>query len=692
MTARNEIRETFFQECDELLEALDDGLRELDQGDRDAPDTETVNAVFRAVHSIKGGAGAFALTDLVQFAHRFETALDGLRAGALTADATVLQVFFRANDRLVDLVAASRDGQDIEAAEEAEILAELDALITETGNDAEPPATIAFVPMGIDLGIDLEPAPASYRIRFTPEASLYSNGNDPSLLLRALADLGQVDATVDDSALPAFDDLRPGQSHLSWTLRLTTSEPEHVIHEVFEFAEGHCTLKIRPDLPDGPSDLPLPSAAPAEITAFASSRSPTAPAKLLPEAKAAATQRATVRVDLDRVDRLINVVGELVINQAMLSQCAQDAGIAAGDDFATGLEEFKQLSREIQESVMAIRAQPVKSLFQRMARIVREASAATGKSVRLVTEGDTTEVDKTVVERLADPLTHMVRNAVDHGLESAADRKAAGKPETGTVTLTAAHRSGRVLIEITDDGAGINREKVRQIAIDKGLISAEAEMSDAEIDNLLFMPGFSTADQVSDLSGRGVGMDVAKSSIQALGGRVSISSTPGRGSAFSISLPLTLAVLEGMVVDVAGQTMVVPLTAILETLRPAASSIHSLGTGDQVVSIRGAFVPIIDLAAAFGHRPAEDYNATRVLLLVEVDQRRTCALVVDAIHDQRQVVIKGLQDNYGQVPGVAAATILGDGQIALIIDPDAIFETAAQIQAAPPDRLRAAGR
>lgn len=277
---------------------------------------------------------------------------------------------------------------------------------------------------------------------------------------------------------------------------------------------------------------------------------------------------ATVRVDLDKVDRLINLIGELVVNQAMLSQSLIDAGLTAGTAAAAGLDEFKQLTREVQDSVMAIRAQPVKSLFQRMSRIVREAAAATGKDARLKIEGEMTEVDKTVVEQLADPLTHMIRNAVDHGLESPEERVKNGKTPEGTIRLSAAHRSGRVIIEVADDGAGINRERVRQIAIDKGLIAADANLTAAEIDNILFLPGFSTAKTLSDLSGRGVGMDVVKRSIQALGGKISIRSTPGQGSTFVISLPLTLAVLDGMVVQVAGETLVIPITSIVETIKP----------------------------------------------------------------------------------------------------------------------------
>ncbi|MEO0864239.1 MAG: chemotaxis protein CheA, partial [Pseudomonadota bacterium] len=341
------------------------------------------------------------------------------------------------------------------------------------------------------------------------------------------------------------------------------------------------------------------------------------------------------------------------------------------------LEEFQRLTRDIQDSVMMIRAQPVKSLFQRMSRIVREASGAVGKDVRLVTEGENTEVDKTVIERLADPLTHMIRNCVDHGLEKSDDRIAAGKPPQGVVRLSAAHRSGRVVIEVSDDGAGINRPRVLQIAIEKGLIPAESNLSDTEIDNLLFLPGFSTAGTVSDLSGRGVGMDVVRTSIQALGGRITIQSTPGEGTTISISLPLTLAVLDGMVIGVADETLVVPLNMVAETITLSAENLDQIQPGVDAVRVRGGFVPLHDLGCVLGYRARQESYVDAVALLIQQEDGNRSALVVDEIEDQRQVVIKGLDEAFYSAPGIAAATILGDGQIALILDPSDIVAQAA---------------
>lgn len=668
MSQANDIRNTFFQECDDLLEALEDGLGQIDAGlASGAGEDDTVNAVFRAVHSIKGGAAAFGLDKLVTFAHGFENVLDAMRARTLPPDAAVIRLCFRAADHLADLVRAGRDNVNLEPSAGAVLAEQLAALVA--GPDTALAEKHGFVPLaiGLDLPAGSPEPPGRFTIRFTPTSALYASGNDPALLLRALAELGDLTSTVEDSALPPLEELVPETSYLGWTLMLETFEGDPAIREVFEFVEGLCRLEISRDPPPvtaAPQSAPLAGPAPPH---------PSSPAA----AAASPRPRATVRVNLDQVDRLINLVGELVINQAVLAQCVDEAGLHDRGDLATRLDEFRNLARDIQDSVMAIRAQPVKPLFQRMARILREASDLAGKPVRLMTEGDSTEIDKTLIERLVDPLTHMIRNAVDHGLETPAARRATGKPEIGQVTLSAAHRSGRVVIEVADDGAGINRPRVFRMAAEKGLIAPDTVLNEAEIDNLLFLPGFSTAPEVSNLSGRGVGMDVVRSAIQKLGGRVSLRSRPGHGTTLSISLPLTLAVLDGMVVEVAGQTMVVPLSAIVETLRPRAGAVHPLGRDNQVVSVRNRLVPIIDLGVVFGQRRVPAPVADMVLLLVEAGEGGNWALAVDRIFDQRQVLIKGLEANCGPVPGVAAATILGDGNIALIIDPEDIARRAA---------------
>jgi len=694
------IKETFFQECEEQLAELETGLLAMEEGDTDP---ETINAVFRAVHSIKGGAGAFSLEALIRFAHVFETAMDETRSGRLAASNEVVKIMLRAADVLADLVRAARDGGSVDEALTAALTEELKTLGPDGADEAggeEDWGDFEFKPATVEL--DLPPAPTGWRVRFKPRADLYAKANEAAILLRELTRLGPAEIELDARELPALSDLDPEAAHLAWTVTLSGEADEAAIREVFEFVDGDCELEVTPiggaaETAETTEDngetfdigallaqvqadaAPQPAAAPEIPTtspaAPAPAAAPSPDTSSPPDGQASARKPeagATIRVDLERVDRLIDLVGELVINQAMLSQRVMEAGFARASGVAMGLDELEQLTREIQDSVMAIRAQPVKSVFQRMPRLVREVAAMTGKPVRLVTEGEGTEVDKTVIERLADPLTHMIRNAIDHGLENPDRRAEAGKAAEGVVRLSAAHRSGRIVIEVADDGGGINRERVKSIAVERGLIAADAPLSDEEIDNLIFMPGFSTASEVSDISGRGVGMDVVKRSIQALGGRINISSRPGKGSTFTMSLPLTLAVLDGMVVDVAGQTLVAPITAIVETLLPKASEVNSLGGNARVISIRGGYVPLIDVGLALGYRAEPLPPGQGVALLIEGEGGARAALLVDAIQGQRQVVIKSLEANYRQVPGVAAATILGDGRVALILDIDTI--------------------
>ena len=732
----NEIKEIFFQECEEQLAELESGLLKLNDGDRDP---ETVNAVFRAVHSIKGGAGAFGLDDLVSFAHVFETTLDCVRSNKLEPTQDVLKVMLKSADVLADLTNAARDGGSVDEARSRTLIRELEALANgEAPAAAEAPVPKAaapapavekpavndegFQPIPFSFGdFDDEPADRympTCQVVFKPRKDLYAKGNEAVLLLRDVSRLGEMSVYCDMDSLPPLDKMNPEEAYFSWKISVTTDKGEDGVRSVFEFAEWDCDLDIRTveeDVVGEAADEELPmqpvpfdlsmldeggsafggdeepaavesDAAAAVAAADTASKVSQAASRAAENAKAAAASAAqasqaaaagqTIRVDLDRVDRLINLVGELVINQAMLSQSVVENDNNGTSSINMGLEELQQLTREIQDSVMAIRAQPVKPVFQRMARTVREIADITGKSVRLITEGENTEVDKTVIDKLAEPLTHMIRNAVDHGLEMPEKREALGKNPEGTVRLTAKHRSGRIVIELADDGAGINREKVRQKAIDNDLIAADANLTDEEIDNLIFHAGFSTADKVSDLSGRGVGMDVVKRSIQALGGRISISSKPGQGSVFTMSLPLTLAVLDGMVVTVAGQTLVVPLTAIVETLQPEASAIHSFGASQRLISIRNSFCPLVDVGRILNFRATQANPMDGVALLVESEGGGQRALMVDAIQGQRQVVIKSLEANYTHVPGIAAATILGDGRVALILDVDAVVSAS----------------
>jgi two-component system chemotaxis sensor kinase CheA len=733
------IKVTFFQECEELLADLEGGLLAMQDGNDDG---DTVNAVFRAVHSIKGGAGAFGLEPLVRFAHVFETLLDALRSNEIPGTPDLTALLLRASDVLADHVSAARGlgvvDMDASAAMAAELKAVTDPAAAPVPAAAAPvvetPRYVDAAPIVVgaddgmdddDLGFDFQPMTITldaqaadaavldgnvWTVSIRPKSDLYRKANETALLLRELSRLGPIQATLDDSALPALEFIDPEAAYVTWSVRLETDQGEEAIREVFEFVDGDCDLEItRGEAPvaealatlldvaapapapaaiDVPVEAPVvaaapvveiappaPVAAPAPTPAAApvAANAPAAPAAKPAQIDVPGPGQSVIRVDPERIDHLIDLVGELVINQAMLAQRVGEYGIAPSSNLAMGLDELEQLTRQIQDSVMAIRAQPVKSVFQRMPRLVREVANMTGKQARLVMDGENTEVDKTVIERLADPITHMLRNAIDHGLESPEERKAAGKNPEGVVRLAALHRSGRIVIEVQDDGKGINRERVLSIAVNKGLISPDLTLTDEEIDNLIFLPGFSTADKISDVSGRGVGMDVVKRSVQALGGRISISSRPGLGSTFTLSLPLTLAVLDGMVVDVAGETLVIPLACIVESLRPKAEEIRPLGPTGSVLAVRDSFVPLIDVGLTLNYRSKSPSATEGVVLLVEGEDGSRAALVADAIHGQRQVVIKSLEQNYQQVEGVAAATILGDGRVALILDVDAVI-------------------
>jgi len=751
------IKATFFQECEELLGDLETNLLALEAGDTDI---ETINACFRAVHSVKGGAGAFGLEDLVRFAHVFETLMDELRSGRKAVDEVIVRTLLRASDVLNDHVSAARGaGPAVDPARSQGLIAELETLThgapVSAGAAAGSTADLdgddfGFVPVSLSLDdfaagdlpalpdlppLDLndlialdEPKAANggWKIVFRPHPRLYANANETGLLLRELARLGPTRVELDDSGLPMLDALEALESHLVWTITLDAAVDEADVRDVFDFVETDCDLSIvrletENDLGGGDdnggglpdlSSLQEPSGSEADLAALvalaqadtaerlgggqkaeapdnalasapvatpapvAAAPVTAAPANAAPMNSASVNSApVTIRVDLERVDRLINVVGELVIQQAMLAQRVYESGLARSSDISLGLEDLELLTREIQDSVMAIRAQPVKSVFQRMPRLVREVADMTGKKVKLITAGEDTEVDKTVVERLAEPITHMLRNAIDHGLESPEEREAAGKPAEGTVKLAALHRSGRIVIEIADDGKGINRQRVRAIAEERGLVAPDQVLSDDEVDNLIFLPGFSTAKEITDVSGRGVGMDVVRRSIQSLGGRISITSSPGKGSTFTMSLPLTLAVLDGMVVGAAEQTLVAPLAAIVESLTPRSEDIHLVGGADPVLMFRDAFVPLIDIGQVMGFRDTPTELKGGVVMIIETEGGQRAGLLVDAIHGQRQVVIKSLETNYRHVEGVAAATILGDGRVALILDIDALVTT-----------------
>ncbi|AWK87411.1 chemotaxis protein CheA [Azospirillum thermophilum] len=730
-------KQTYFEESAELLAIAEAGLLRLAPGE---VDMDEVNAIFRAVHSIKGGGGAFGFTDLVAFAHEFETVMDGVRNSDIPVTTPLVDTLIRANDLLAQLLAYAREEGEVPAGltddtvaalrriqqnrgaapapapaaapaasaapaalpdeedAEAGIFGDALAAINAARAEQEPPADPAALPEDT-----AEPGRLRWTIVFRPRGDLLMSGNEPAFMLRALKRLGEAEITCHLDRLPSLQNLEAEQLYLSWTVTLLTDPAvgRDRIEDVFEFVADECDIAITVETPPAPAAMPAgPDAAapvavtdpvPAPATAAASSAAATSAATSagVPAAKPAepgagksggarpggnggadhaGITNHTIRVDLDKIDRLVNMVGEMVITQAMIAEHVRELPQGQFQELLEGLEQLAQHTRELRESVMSIRAQPVSSVFSRMPRLVRECAAATAKEVQLVTSGETTEVDKTVVENLVDPLTHMIRNSIDHGLEPPDERERIGKPRAGTVHLSAQHRSGRIVIEVTDDGRGINRPKVLSKAIEKGLVQPGASLTDEEIDNLIFLPGFSTADQVSNLSGRGVGMDVVRRNITSLGGRIGVYSTPGEGSRFVLSLPLTLAVLDGMVISVGEERFVLPLTNIVESLRPKPADLHGLVGKCEVMMARGDYVRLVHLHALFGI-PGAERDATRgLVVLVETEDGSRLGLVVDEVLGQQQVVIKSLEANFRRLDGVAAATILGDGRVALILD------------------------
>ncbi len=698
-------KQTYFDESAELLAVAEAGLLRLAPGDADM---DEVNAIFRAVHSIKGGGGAFGFSQLVAFAHEFETVMDGVRNATIPITTALVDTLIRANDVLAQMLAYAGEGTDAPPGTTDDTVAALRHHLDATQAEPEPTAAASPATPTIpddeddEAGIfgdalaeisaarDAEtPAPppvppgkVRWTIVFRPKAELLLSGNEPTFMLRALRRLGEAAILCHLDSLPGLADLDAELLHLSWTVTLI-ADPEvgrERIDDVFEFVADECDIQVTAEAPlpavIAPPPPTIAAATPAPVPALAETPPAVKPAETAKPrgngtgnggnggGEHAGLTSHTIRVDLDKIDRLVNMVGEMVITQAMIAEHVRDLPQGQFQELLEGLEQLSQHTRELRENVMSIRAQPVSSVFSRMPRLVRECAAMTSKEVMLVTSGENTEVDKTVVENLVDPLTHMIRNSIDHGLEGPDERERLGKPRAGTVHLSAQHRSGRIVIEVTDDGRGINRARVLSKAIEKGLVQPGATLSDEEIDHLIFLPGFSTADQVSNLSGRGVGMDVVRRNISSLGGRIGVYSTPGEGSRFVLSLPLTLAVLDGMVIAVGEERFVLPLTNIVESLRPKPADLHGLVNKCDVIMARGEYVRLVHLHRLFGIPQAIDDATKGLVVLVETEDGARLGLVVDEILGQQQVVIKSLESNFRRLDGVAAATILGDGRVA----------------------------
>jgi two-component system chemotaxis sensor kinase CheA len=730
----DDFKATYFDECSELLLDLEEQFAAIEAGDRSA---DRLNAVFRDIHSVKGGAGAFGFSDLVAFAHAYETLLDHVRDGRIELSETVTALCIRANDLVADFVNAAKAGTSLGASYGADERKQFDALTSgeaaevraKAGDDDESGEPmdefdIDFTPVMVEIPTaEPEPEPVEdtfvhvplavekghWEIRFAPHRELYARANDPLLLFRELANLGDLTVVAKLADIPPLSDFDPFGVYCTWELTLISpTTTVNDIAEVFEFVEGNCDLSIvqlakpavaEPSLADLAKAVSIPEPAAEEETLSFADLAETVKKEMPPRVAAAAPapkpavaalapslaaveepeERRTgpedrrgagvqsIRVDLDKVDRVVNMVGELVITQSMLTQQMDDTLRARYQELVRGLEVLAQTTRGLQDAVMAIRAQPVKSVFSRMPRLARELAAKTGKKIKLETIGEATEIDKTVIEQLSDPLTHMIRNSADHGIEMPDKRIAAGKPEVGTIRLSAEQAGGNILIAVEDDGGGINRERVLEVARGKGIVAPDFTPTDEQIDQLIFAPGFSTAAEVSDISGRGVGMDVVLSNIKKIGGSVHVKSRTGQGTRMTLRLPLTLAVLDVMLVRVGPSPYVVPLSSIVETIQCSRADFGRTPTGAKVLRVRGEYVQVVDLAERF--QLATDVElANRFVVLCEAEGGTKVALVVDDIIGQQQVVIKSLEENFESIEGIAGGTILGDGNVALIVD------------------------
>ena len=653
----SQFHKTFFDESREGLDAMEAALLALDAG---SADTELVHTIFRAAHSIKGGAATFGFTDVAAFTHVAESLLEEVRSGRRPVDAELIDLLLRSVDCLRVMLDRSSSGQPVVDAESEDLRAELVRLVSGEA------AVVAMCVMPTAATV------SGWEIVFTALPHLLQTGNDPLRLFRELQQLGRLEVKrtfIVDGAPERLAEVDPTACYLGWALHLHGNVPRADVDAVFDWLDGDCELVINP-LAAAPtavvvagaivepevSPMPLQRRRAAD-TAAGSSR----------ESIAVSTEGSSIRVGIDKIDALINMMGELVITQSMLSEIGENFQPTQLTHLREGLVQLARNTRELQESVMRIRMLPIGSIFNRFPRLVHDLERKLAKRVKLELHGEHTELDKTVLEKLGDPLVHLVRNAIDHGLESPDRRRAAGKSETGTLKLNAYHEGSNIVVQISDDGAGLNRDAIITKALQSGLITASHELSDADVAELIFQPGFSTAAEATDLSGRGVGMDVVRRNVRDLGGSVSVRSVSGKGSTFTIALPLTLAIIDGLVTAVGGERYIVPLISIVESLRLRTDAVRRIAGGGEVFHFRDAYLPILRLHQAFACGDAVTDIERGIVVVVEEDGRRV-GLLVDDLLGQQQAVVKSLEDHYRRVQGVSGATILSDGSVALIVD------------------------
>lgn len=670
-----QFRTAFFEEATELADGMEATLLSMDLS---AVEVEDLHTLFRAAHSIKGNAATFGFPAVAAFTHQLESTLEPVRQGARPMTGELRELILQGVDLIRShLYHAQRDEPLPLKEQQAQT-----ALVANLQEDeTAPAATPSSVPV--------QAGGTGFSIRFEAPLDAFRRGVNLERLFRDLAKLGRLRSWPDLTHIPPLDRMDPEDCHLAWDLRLETAHPKADVDEIFEFVAEGDNLRIQALAPEGVVPplgdflLAATDVSPADIREALAQQKPLGEllvgmGKVKPEAVTKAldqqqkkrnqAESSTLRVATEKIDRLVNLVGELVITQAMLAQASLQTHTTLGEEqMGAALLQLDRQTRELQERVMGIRMVPVDMVFSRFPRMVHELGKQLGKDVELAMEGQATELDKTFIEMLVDPLTHLVRNAVDHGMEDKEARLQSGKPSMGTIALRASSRGGHIHIEVADDGKGLNRDRILQKALDRGLVPPGSRPSDEELNLLIFEPGFSTVEQVSDLSGRGVGMDVVRQNVRALGGRIEVESQPGKGTTIRLVLPLTLAILDGLTVRVGDETFVFPLASVLESFQRQDGDVQTVKGDREVISLRGEFIPVVRLQRLMGGGAAAGSTGRTLLVLVESEGRRA-AMAVDELLGQQQVVIKSLETHYRRVEGISGATILGDGRVALILD------------------------
>ena len=644
---------------EESIEGLDVIESTLVGADTKALDNDTISVIFRAAHSIKGGAGTFGLNEISQFTHVAETLLDQIRSGARIFEQSYVELLLESVDCLREMFGCVQNKKPIEVPRSRKIVADFEQVLASNTVSLEESANATKDKNNI----------TGWNISFKPDIALFKTGNDPLRLFKQLKSLGVVTVSADDAALPDFDLLDPLACYLTWTIKVVSDNgiPLSELKEIFEWIEDECDIQYEPlvniSLVSSVADVVMTKAA--------------KPVEHVDDKKEAKSgmESSSIRVAIEKIDQLVNLVGELVITQSMLGEVGENFDLSKLSKLREGLAQLEFNTRELQESVMRIRMVPISFIFSRFPRMVHDLGKKLGKQVELKLLGEGTELDKTVMEKLTDPLVHIVRNSLDHGLEMPDVRQDNNKEATGLLTLNSYHQSGHIVIEVSDDGKGIDTARLRAKAIKNGLITEEDALTHQELVDLVFHPGLSTADAVTDLSGRGVGMDVVKKNIQGIGGSVEVNSTTGAGTTIRIRLPLTLAILEGQLICLANEIFIIPLVNIIESLQLNSSALNKVVGNWDVMQLREEYVPIIELAEVFRLNGARLQSKNKLIVIVE-NEGKKFGLVVDELLAQQQVVIKSLEANYQQVSGISGATILGDGTVSLILDVPSILKMA----------------